>query len=397
MSQPHSLSPVASDSSHQQVVLLGVGHTNAHVLRMWIEHAPQDARLTCVSNFPTATYSGMLPGVLAGQYDVQQMTIDLERLCHAARARLIVHSDTHIDRSRRELIVPGEPPIRYDWLSVGVGSQPRMDAVATDCTSVVPLKPMQTLLTRLDQRLAELSTAKRAVEVVEVVVVGSGAGGVEVALCLPSYLDRRLGGRPWRMTVIGAATRFPGNAAAATARIVAREFQRRGVRVESGRRVVRASGEHLELDDGRKLAADLTLWATDAVAPAWFHRFDLPQDERGFLRIRPTLQSSGDERIFVVGDSAAWPHPGLPKAGVFAVREGPVLWENIRRALRGEPLRSYEPQPRFLKLLNLGDGRAIAEYAGLAVRGRWAWRWKDRIDRRFVNRFHVSQPPPSQK
>lgn len=393
---PQAAASSRSASEFRQIVLLGVGHTNSHVLRMWRTHAIPGVRLVCVSNYGTATYSGMLPGVLAGQYAPSQMTIDLERLARAAGARLVVGTVERVDRERRALHVTGEEPIAYDWLSVGIGSQPRLDAIV-EGSAVVPIKPMQTLLERLDRRLADLSAAARAAPncrsvayPVKVVVVGSGAGGVEVALCLPALLDRRCGSNAWQMTLVGASARLPAGAAAATARFVAREFSRRGVCVVAGRRVTRVDGGRIELDDGRELFADLVLWATDAAAPPLLRQLGLPTDERGFLCVRPTLQTEGDERIFAVGDTAAWAEPGLPKAGVYAVREGPVLWDNLNRAARGEPLRDYVPQTRFLKLLNLGDGRAIGEYAGLAFRGRWVWRWKDRIDRGFLRLFETT-------
>jgi NADH dehydrogenase FAD-containing subunit len=88
-----------------------------------------------------------------------------------------------------------------------------------------------------------------------------------------------------------------------------------------------------------------------------------------------------------VGDCAAMSGPDLPKLGVFGVRQGPVLLDNLLAVLSGKPPRPYEPQRRWLTILNLGDGR------GLAVRGRWWWLgrtslWaKDRIDRRFLRRY----------
>src|SRR5690606_7749982 len=81
-----------------------------------------------------------------------------------------------------------------------------------------------------------------------------------------------------------------------------------------------------------------------------------------------------------------------PKAGVFAVRQGPVLWANIHRQLRGETLQVYEPQRGFLKLFNTGDNRAIAEYRGFALHAGWAWKLKDWIDGRFMDKYQDYQP-----
>ena len=102
-------------------------------------------------------------------------------------------------------------------------------------------------------------------------------------------------------------------------------------------------------------------------------------------RIRPTLQVEGTEHLFAVGDCASL--TGMQKAGVYAVRSGPILAENLRRALAGQALRNYEPQQEYLSLLNLGDGTALGIKRGIAFEGRWVMHLKDRIDRRFVERY----------
>jgi selenide,water dikinase len=143
------------------------------------------------------------------------------------------------------------------------------------------------------------------------------------------------------------------------------------------------------LDDGRELSADLVIWATSAVGPPLLSRFGLSTNEQGFLRTRGTLQSVDDPAIFAVGDAGTIEGERIPKAGVYAVRQGPVLWENLKRTLRGEPLREYRPQTGFLKLFNTGNGSAIGEYKGLSFSGQWAWRLKDWIDSRFMRMYQV--------
>ena len=175
------------------VVLLGIGHTNAHVLRMWRMEPLKGTRLTCVSNEAVATYSGMLPGVLAGQYPPERMQIDLVRLTAAAGARLIVDEVTGLDPARQDLLFETRAPVRFDVLSIGIGSVPGWSGVqVVDGRRIVPIKPMQTFLSRLEERL-RTAAAERRGEAIRLLVVGGGAGGVEVTLCLPPYLRRVLG------------------------------------------------------------------------------------------------------------------------------------------------------------------------------------------------------------
>ncbi len=159
-----------------------------------------------------------------------------------------------------------------------------------------------------------------------------------------------------------------------------------------GKRVVEVSDDALSLDDGSRLEADLVLWATSATSPPALSSVTLPLDDDGFLLTRPTLQTVADAPIFAVGDTGTIQDNRTPKAGVYAVRQGPVLWENIGRMLAGEPLVEYVPQRGFLKLLNTGDGSAIGEYKGLSMSGRWCWRLKDGIDGRFMNKYQDYRP-----
>ncbi len=377
----------------KDVVLLGVGHTNAHVLRMWRMHSLPDTQLTCVSNYPIATYSGMVPGVLAGQYQPERMEIDLVRLCAAAGARLIVSNVTGLDVATRELLFEDRPPVRFDVLSIGIGSLPRFDGAEILGNAVLPIKPMQTFLERLERQLLAWKNQQRAGPL-RVCVVGGGAGGVEITLCLPARIRAVLGDVSLQQMIVNAHQELLPGARAGTVRTVHGVLEERGVRLHLGRRVTRVDGETITLDNGETLGADLVLWATSATAPPLLPKLGLPVDADGFLLTHATLQTVADAPIFAVGDSGTIRESPVPKAGVYAVREGPILWQNIGRVLRGRPLVSYTPQRGFMKLLNTGDGKAILEYKWVTLRGRWCWRLKNRIDSKFMAMYQDYTPMP---
>ncbi|MBW3600131.1 MAG: selenide, water dikinase SelD [Planctomycetes bacterium] len=374
-----------------EVVLLGVGHTNAHVLRMWRMDPPRDAHLTCVSNYPVVTYSGMLPGVLAGQYPQERMEIDLVRLCAASGARLIVGEATGLDPSRRRLLFADRPPLAFDVLSVGIGSIPTREGVELDGDAVLPIKPMQTFLTRLERRLRELHE-RCGDRPLRIAIVGGGAGGVEITFCLPSRVRKLFGERPVEMTLINAHGDVAGGVRRRTQDRVREKLARRGVRLMLPRRVVRVTQDEIVLDNGERIGADLVLWSTSAAAPPLLASLNLPRDDEGFLLTGATLQTTAGLPIFAVGDTGTIAGRELPKAGVYAVRQGPVLWENIRRMLAGRPLAPYEPQRGFMKLLNTGDGRALGDWKGITFEGRWTWSLKDRIDGRFMDKYQDYRP-----
>ena len=378
-----------------RIVLLGIGHTNAYVLRQWKMQPLSDSELICVSNYPLATYSGMLPGVLSCQYQPDEMTIDLVRLCQSAGARLVLSDVERIDRELREITFRDRPPMAYDWLSIGIGSRPDHSQVEIDEHAAwIALKPMQTLLTRLDESIESLLSAKTGDRdrALRVLIVGGGVGGIEVSLCLPNWLQQNWPHRSFQLAIAHRGERLAGGlspAAEARLRDVMRD---RGIDCLDNATVVSVRPGRATTEQGQELPADLVIWATGAIAPELLSRMDLPKDERGFLQTYHNLTSLADPRIFAVGDSGSIADADLPKAGVYAVRQGPVLWHNLRMALEQRALRDYHPQRGFLKLVNAGDGTAVADYVGAAWQGKWVWWWKNYIDRKFMKMYRDYTP-----
>jgi len=372
------------------IVLLGIGHTNAHVVRRWRMAPIVGASLTCVSDFNVAAYSGMLPGTLAGQYDRSSMEIDLVRFCAAAGARLIREQVVGLNLARGQLLFAERPPIRFDALSVGVGSRPSLGPHLGD--AVLKIKPMQTFFQRLDARIRQL-VQRPPSGPLRVVIAGAGAGGVEIAFCLPNYLRRHVENRDYEITVVGRGRDLPTGMREATKRLVRRELDRRGTRLLLDRSIQSIDNDgNILLDNGEQLPADLVLGATSAEGIDLLSQLGLPTDERGFLRTRDTLQSVASERVFAVGDAGSCTEHPRPKAGVFAVRQGPILWQNIIRLLKGRRLLRWKPQQSFLTLLNTGDDRAILSYRSMSVHAGWCWRLKDSIDRRFMGKYQDYEP-----
>ena len=286
-----------------------------------------------------------------------------------------------------------EGEIPYDLVSFAVGSNtagiddPR---VAGEAQRIKPLERV----TALRSRLLDLS---RDAGTVPVVVVGGGAAGVEVALAVAALLERS--GSVHRITLLDAGGEILPGYRGRFRKRAGRILARRGIDVRPGQRVAAVHGEEVETASGERLPARLTVWLTGAVAWPLFRDSGLPLDERGFLLIDDALRSLGDPRVFAAGDCGTLAgHPETPKAGVYAVREGPVLWASLKAAVRGGEPPRYQPQRGFLSILNTGDGRALLDYKGVVSHSRWAWRLKDWIDRRFMARYQALTPtPPSRR
>jgi selenide, water dikinase len=379
----------------RDLVLVGAGHTNLHIVRMWRMQPIEGVRLSLVSPFSRATYSGMLPGTLAGLYQPEEMEIDLWRFAESCGARLIVDEVIGIAPRMHRILFADRPPVRYDVASIGIGSVPGGRESFDGDARVLSIKPMATFRVRLEQALASTALARASHESTTVAVVGAGAGGVEVAFSIDALLRaRRLAAN---VALVDGHSEILSGYTSGTVIRARRELDRRGINLHLGERVTSlatlADGRTaLALGNGARLPADLVIWATAAAPPPVFRQFGLPLADDGFLAVRPTLQTTADFPVFAVGDSASLTAHPLPKAGVYAVRQGPVLWENLQRIFSGRPLVPFEPQKGFLSLLSTGDSRAIMEYKGISAHSSWAWSWKDRIDRRFMRMYQNYEP-----
>lgn len=375
----------------KELVLVGGGHTHVQVLRAWALEPPAvDARLTVVLDRPHAVYSGMVPGFVAGVYSTAELTIDVVALAQHAGAHVILAPAVAVDPGLRRLELEGRPSIPYDALSLDVGSTVRGLDLPGARAHALATRPIGRFVAELDRRIAAL-TSRPGGPPPRVVVVGAGAAGVELAFCVQARLAPRGRDGPAVAVVDSSHGLLPGYPPS-TVRRVRRAAVRRGLDTHLGAAVARVSADSLELAGGGSMPADLVLWATGAAPLPLLGRTGLPLDAQGFLRVEPTLQVEGTPEVFATGDCATISaSPWIPKAGVYAVRQGPILVHNLRAFLGGTSLRRYRPQRGFLSLFNLGDGSAIGSKGPLSVEGRWVWRLKDRIDRRFVERFRV--PP----
>ncbi len=369
--------------AHHDLVLVGGGHSHALVLRRLSMRPVPGLRLTLISPDSLTAYSGMLPGMLAGHYQRHETHIDLSRLSRAADARWLPQRVLELDPVQRRLLLDNGDQVEYDTLSLDVGATPDLDSVPGARAHAVPVKPVATFEQRWRHLLADPTAARR------VAVVGAGAGGTELAAALAQRL-----GATTEIQLISASELLPGYPDRARS-LIRKRLLTAGVRIVEQAPVQRVSEGQLHYN-GQPQEVDLVFWCTGARAPAWLAASGLPCDERGFLRVDSTLTSLGSPHVHAAGDCASFPSP-LPKAGVYAVRQAPVLADNLLAATRGGHKRPYRPQRHFLSLLSAGAGDAVASRPPWpALAGPWIWRWKDRIDRAFMKRFeNLPAPMPA--
>jgi len=380
-----SQSPVVKD-----LVLVGGGHSHVAVLRRFGMKPLPGLRLTLVTRDVHTPYSGMLPGYIAGHYTYDEDHIDLRPLSQFAGARLIHAAAEGLDLENRRVLCAGRPPVPFDLLSINIGSRPAVLGPPGADDHTVPVKPIDRFLAGWEAIIERVLAARGRFRIV---VIGGGAGGVELALATQHRLRAELAARGERTDRLEhhLVTDTP-EILPALNRGARRRFERvlreRDVRVHTGHPVARVEAGVVHCESGLSVPADAVFRVTHASAPAWLAQSGLDTDAEGFVRVDDCLRSLSHPFAFAAGDIAHMVRHSRPKSGVFAVRQGPPLARNLRRAALGRRPRPFTPQRHFLTIISTGDRYAVAARNGWSVEGRWVWQLKDRIDRRFMRKYN---------
>lgn len=365
----------------RDLVLVGGGHTHALVLRSWAMKPLAGVRLTVINPGPTAPYSGMLPGFVAGHYTRAELDIDLVKLARFAGARVILGAVDHIDVAAKTIHVPNRPPIAYDVTAVDVGITSTMPALAGFTAHAIPAKPLGVFASRWD---AFRATAQNP----HIAIIGGGVAGAELALAMAHAL-RQDGSDAAVVQLVDRGGILKDLGVAAQQKMLG-ALRDQGIILIENAVITEIVADGIILSDATKIKSDFTTGAAGAKPHDWIARLDLDLHD-GFITVNAALQSSNKD-VFAVGDCAHLGFDPRPKAGVYAVREAPILFENLRAHLSGGTLRAYKPQKDYLKLISLGGQSALAERFGSAWQGKLLWKLKNNIDRRFMDQFSGLTP-----
>ena len=372
----------------RDIVLVGGGHSHVDVLKRFGMKPEPGVRLTLIARDMLTPYSGMIPGYIAGHYSQAEAHIDLRPLAAFAKARLIHAPATGIDLDNNFLALAGRPAIPFDLLSIDTGStSSTLDIEGAEYA--LPVKPIDRFLEAYHGLTERIRTHEGPFHLT---VVGGGAGGVELILGLSFRLReaaKELGREPgsFSFTLIEANNvLLPRYNAAARAKMV-RALKTRNIDLRLGAAVTSITATRVELAGDKSVPSDQTILVTSAGPPKWLAETSLARDDHGFVRVDDHLRSPSHPQVFAVGDAASMDSHNLPKAGVYAVRQGPYLAENLRRVATGQALRIFKPQGQTLALITTGEHYAIAARGPFAFEGHWVWRWKDWIDRRWMKKY----------
>lgn len=381
----------------RDIVLVGGGHSHVGVLKRFGMKPVPGVRLTLVCRDTHTPYSGMLPGYIAGHYSYDDVHIDLSRLAEFAGARFYRDEAVGLDLANRRVLCNSRPAVPYDRLSINIGSTPQAGQVPGAADHAVPVKPIHQFN---DRWMALLERVRRHPGRTRIVIVGGGAGGVELTLAMQFRLRNELsamGRDPAELEfhLFTADAQLLPTHSPRVRRAFERKLTDRGVHVHRAAPVEQVDAGSLRTAGGERLEADEIMWVTQAGGAGWLQGTGLDLDESGFIKVHDTLQTLTDPNVYAAGDIAHMVNHPREKAGVFAVRQGPPLARNLRRSVKGREPRPFRPQKHWLALISTGDKHAVASRGGFGFEGDWVWRWKDWIDRRFMEKF--SDLPPMEE
>jgi len=334
-----------------KIILVGGGHCHSLFLKLWAKNPMPDVQLTLISRDVLTPYSGMLPGFVAGHYSHKDIHINLAQLCAWSNVEFIEDEMIGINLDSKRVDIPGSDPY------------------------TTPVKPVYSFISRWNEILNSNAS--------QIGVVGAGAGGYELVMAMAYKLRNSSISVHWFLRGDSPMSDRPEKVG-----IVALECaQKAGIQIHTGFNVERVEEGYVTASDGRSQQFEQLLWCTAATAPEWPKNAGLELDARGFVATDQYLQSRSHPDVFATGDIGTQIDTPSAKAGVFAVRQAPFLFHNVRAKLEEKSLRAYIPQKDFLSLVSTGRKHAIGSRSGFTFSGRWVWYLKHAIDSEFMNKF----------
>lgn len=356
----------------KKVVLVGGGHSHLYCLRALIHKPIDNIEVMLISPSPYQYYSGMFSGFAEGFYSLDDIRIDLRKMAKQANVTYIKQFVKRVDPFKKQIECNGGATYSFDVISFDIGS--RTEEISAFKEWLVPIKP--------NYFFAESIQTFREQE--HPVIVGGGASGVELGLSILAWQKKRK--QNANVTLISSSHLLPlfGEKISKKIETVS---NKKGLQVVKNEKVVEINNNVLITDQKRTIPHSQVLWLTGPISDPLFKTSNLPCSNDGFLLVEETLQNVKFPFIFGAGDCVTISeYNSLPKNGVYAVRQGPILWENIKRYLVNASSLPFKPQSNFLAILSTGNKEALLTYGNWSLYGSFAWRLKNKIDRKFMDK-----------
>ena len=356
------------------LVLVGGGHAQIQVLKSFAMKPLDGIAITLITDVLYAPYSGMLPGFVEGVWNKDDIHIDLTRLASFCGASLIHDAVTELDPENQLIHFKNRPSIHYDLLSLNCGAVPDIDQITGAREHAIAVKPIAHFLEKCPDKI----TQDRPIN-----IIGAGVAGLELAFAFHAKYK----GQAPDIHVFSRSDTILSKMSKSAISLVTKTAIAKGISLHHCAPIAEITPHQLIEKEGTFHKSGLNFIVTGVKPSPFITGLGKALDETGFVAVTDTLQSAHYPAIFAAGDVASISGQPREKAGVFAVRAGAILADNLRRAILGQPLRSWRPQKHYLALIGTGDGKAIAIRNGFALHHRLFWQLKIAIDKAFMAKF----------
>jgi NADH dehydrogenase FAD-containing subunit len=366
----------------KHLVLVGGGHAHMTVMLNLQDYIERGHRVTLIGPSAHHYYSGMGPGLLGGKYRPQDVRFHVKKMVEDRGASFIQDTVTRIDAGKKILTLKSGGEITYDVVSCNTGSTVPADEDRVAGNSIFTVKPIENLI-----KVRQTITAGMGSATPRFLVVGGGASALELSGNLWRLVQQTQA--PASITVCGGRN-FLAAMPIKAQRYARASLTARNIEIIEGARVRRLEKNLAVLEDHREVAFDLALLAWGIEPSNLFRVSGLPTGTDGDLLVNDYLQSAAYPEIFGGGDCICFAKRPLDKVGVYAVRQNPVLHNNLMAALEERSLQAFKPQDVYLLIYNLGNRTAIFCRGNRVWMGKMLFYLKDYIDRKFMRKFQVS-------
>jgi NADH dehydrogenase FAD-containing subunit len=363
----------------QHLVLAGAGHAHMVTMAGICDIKSLGHEVTVIGPSDYHYYSGMGPGMLGTGYEPDDIRFAVRLTIEEQGGTFIQDSVTGVDPVNRELHLESGGIVQYDVLSFNTGSHVNVPQISGNFKQIYTVKPIE----RLYQARTEIEALSQK-QSVTVAVVGGGPAGAEAAGNVAQLLGRaRHSSKVFLFAGHGLLAKFPEAVRTRSRRILADS----GVIVREEGHLLSINNNCLQFDSGTVQKADFTILATGVHPSPFFREAGLRTGPDGGLLVNRYLQCPEYPEIFGGGDCIWFEEQPLDKVGVYAVRENPVLFHNLKAFLQGEALQNFDPGGEYLLIFNLGNGQGVLRKKWFQISGRIAFWIKDWIDKRFMAKF----------
>jgi NADH dehydrogenase FAD-containing subunit len=369
--------------SRKRLVFVGGGHAHIYSLKYADRFIEQGAEVVLIGPDRFHYYSGMGPGMLSRIYEPEKVRFDVQAIIESRGGSFVKGKAAAIEAKNRRLVLEDGKAIDYDVVSCNVGSHVPLQLIPGAEGLAFPVKPIDQL-----ERVRETIIEKIKNGTPNILLIGGGPAGVEMAGNIWRLVRAHKGNA--QIILANSTDRLLPNVAARAGRLAEKSLSRRGVKILSNFMAASMDERAVHSQSGDTISYDLAILTIGIVPPRIFVDSGLKTSPDGALLVNDYLQSLDHPEIFGGGDCIAIQGKSLGRVGVYAVREGPILFHNLLARLTGKSIKAFRPQKRYLLIFNMGDGTGIFVRWPLVWQGKLAFRLKNYIDIGFMAKFQVA-------